>query len=64
MSDSESGPTVVSAAALTDTGRVRNNNEDFVAYRVPEQNNTARLRMGRSFSYATVWAAVCRRSRQ
>ena len=37
MSDSESELTVVSAAALTDTGRVRNNNEDFVAYRVPEQ---------------------------
>jgi len=37
MSDSECEPTVVSAAALTDTGRVRNNNEDFVAYRVPEQ---------------------------
>jgi serine/threonine protein phosphatase PrpC len=36
MSDSESEPVVVSAAAVTDTGRVRNNNEDFVAYRVPE----------------------------
>ena len=37
MSDNESEPVVVSAAAVTDTGRVRNNNEDFVAYRVPEQ---------------------------
>ena len=36
MSDNESEPVVVSAAAVTDTGRVRNNNEDFVAYRVPE----------------------------
>jgi PPM family protein phosphatase len=26
----------ISAAAVTDVGRVRNNNEDFVAYRVPE----------------------------
>jgi protein phosphatase len=38
MSDSESEPVVVSAAAVSDTGRVRNNNEDFVAYRVPEQS--------------------------
>jgi len=37
MSDSESEPVVVSAAAVSDTGRVRHNNEDFVAYRVPEQ---------------------------
>jgi serine/threonine protein phosphatase PrpC len=37
MSDSESEPIVVSAAALTDAGKVRSNNEDFVAYRVPEQ---------------------------
>lgn len=36
MSDGESGPIVVCAAAFTDTGKVRKNNEDFVAYRVPE----------------------------
>ena len=37
MSDNEGKPVVGSAAAVTDPGRVRNNNEDFVAYRVPEQ---------------------------
>lgn len=37
MSDNEGEPVVISAAAVTDTGRVRNTNEDFVAYRVPTQ---------------------------
>ena len=36
MSDNETEPVLISAAAVTHTGRVRNNNEDFVAYRVPE----------------------------
>ena len=36
MSDNETEPVVISVAAVTDTGSVRNNNEDFVAYRVPE----------------------------
>ncbi len=37
MSDGESDSIAVCAAAFTDTGRVRKNNEDFIAYRVPEQ---------------------------
>ena len=37
MSHGEKEPFVVSAAACTDTGRVRKHNEDFVAYRVPDE---------------------------
>jgi len=33
----EREPVEVCAAALTDTGRVRDHNEDYVSYRVPEQ---------------------------
>jgi PPM family protein phosphatase len=36
MSHGKKESFVVSAAACTDPGRVRNHNEDFVAYRVPE----------------------------
>jgi PPM family protein phosphatase len=36
MANGESEPLGICAAAVTDVGRVRNNNEDFVAYRVPE----------------------------
>jgi PPM family protein phosphatase len=36
MAEGESEPMGICAAAVTDVGRVRSNNEDFVAYRVPE----------------------------
>jgi PPM family protein phosphatase len=36
MANGESEPLGINAAAVTDVGRVRSNNEDFVAYRVPD----------------------------
>jgi PPM family protein phosphatase len=36
MPNGESEPLGIRAAAVTDVGKVRTNNEDFVAYRVPE----------------------------
>ncbi len=39
ISNGERAPVVVCAAALTDNGRVRDHNEDYVSYRVPEQTS-------------------------
>ena len=49
MSDSESEALVVCAAAFTDNGRVRDHNEDYVTYRVPERASDEATRYGSLF---------------